>query len=179
MWWIAYWISNLSVLKVGSRRVPLFLNYLKALWKLCSYFEDVLLIWSFEQCPPPPLMFLWSFKLRAVVWNLSVLISPFIPASPLWLSFPFFPFGWRIYYSCFSFTPGVSTSTRFEVGKFNRSGVKKKKKLRWGNSIWVSPYLDERFILGHVFLRGQCRGQISVKTRPKSVYSFRIKYRLL
>lgn len=115
----------------------------KPLREYAPNFKEVTFIGSFEK--HPPVMFLWTFKLKVLVWNLSVLISPFKPLPPPHLPLPLFPFEWIIYYSCLSFSRGVSTSTRFEVEKFNRSEVKK---LRWGNSIWVHLFWMDIVFLG-------------------------------
>lgn len=118
------------------------------------------------------LMILWTeeknmkFSTESIGMKSSVLISSFI----LLTFFTLFSFGWRIYYSCFSFSQGVSTSTRFEVRKFNRSEVKiEMRQLNLG-----APFPVELSILSHMYCRDPCRGQISVKIGLQFACSSRI-----
>lgn len=89
-------------------------------------------------------MKLWS-EMKVFIWNILVLISSSFPLPSDFLSI--FSFGWRIYYSCYSLTLGVSTSTRFEVWKFNIREVG----IEMRQLSLETPFLGEHFILVHAY----------------------------
>lgn len=103
----------------------------------------------------PANVFLWSFKLKVLVWNLSVLIRPFIPPPHLWLPFPFFyPLGEESIIHAF---PSLGECP-LQQGLKSAGLTEVKPKLRWGNSIRVHLFLDEHFILGEHVPQGSMQG---------------------
>lgn len=89
--------------------------------------------------------------------------------SPLRHPFPFFPLGKESIIHAFPSLGECPLQQGLKSGKFNRSEVKiEMRQLNLG-----TPFLDEHFILRHVYGRDPCRGQPSVNTGLHSLCFFR------